>query len=166
MTFDERQITEEQVWDALRDVQDPEIPVLSIVDLRIVRAVEVSDDTVKVVITPTFSGCPALDHMKEQIHEKLSGLGVQHIDVVVNRSLSWSTDLLDDSVKSKLRSFGVAPPPMKQENSLSVALSLPVECPFCSSSHTNLESPFGSTLCKQIFYCDNCRQSFERFKPL
>ena len=165
MTVTARHITEEQVWDALREVMDPEIPVLSLVDLHVVRSVEVQENKVKVVITPTFSGCPALDHMKGEIHEKLTELGVEHIDVVVNRSLSWSTDLLDDSAKSKLRSFGVAPPPTRQEN-LSITLSLPVECPFCGSSHTNLESPFGPTLCKQIFYCDNCRQSFERFKPL
>jgi ring-1,2-phenylacetyl-CoA epoxidase subunit PaaD len=160
-----RGLTEGMVWDALKDVHDPEIPTLSIVELKIVRSVSVQGARIAVEITPTFSGCPALDLMKDQIIEKVVSLGAKDVAVNINRSLVWSTDLLDHETKLKLREHGIAPPPVLGKN-LAVTLQLPVECPYCGSSETTLESSFGPTLCRQIFYCDKCRQSFERFKPL
>lgn len=156
---------EELIWKALAEVVDPEIPVLSIVDMKIVSRVEVSAEGVLVEITPTFVGCPALEHIKNQIRLKLAEYGVEHVEVKTNFSRPWSTDLLDSTAKEKLRSFGVAPPGLIQIN-LERALAEPVACPFCNSKHTHIESSFGPTLCTQIFYCDSCRQSFERFKPL
>jgi ring-1,2-phenylacetyl-CoA epoxidase subunit PaaD len=153
------------VWELLGEVQDPEIPTLSLTDLKIVRSVEVSGSSAKIVITPTFSGCPAIDHIRTLITDKLLSAGFTSVDVIIDRSRPWSSDLLDESAKEKLRSFGIAPPPAKSEN-LAVTLSLPVACPFCGSKQTTLESEFGPTLCRQIFYCEDCSQSFERFKPL
>jgi ring-1,2-phenylacetyl-CoA epoxidase subunit PaaD len=157
--------TIEDVMMALSEVKDPEIPVLSLLEMKIIRDVQIEGNAVKVRITPTFSGCPALDHMKMEVREKLQTMGFDEITLEIDRATPWSTDLLDENVKEKLRVFGVAPPPVRQ-TTLAATLSLPVECPFCGASNTNLESSFGPTLCRQIFYCDNCRQSFERFKPL
>ena len=153
------------IWQALGAIADPEIPVLSLVEMKILRSVSVSDDGVKVVISPTFVGCPALEHMKSEIRERLAALGCSRVTIETTFSPPWSTDMLDDAVKEKLRVFGIAPPPRTGEDLVAV-LSLPVACPFCNSQTTHLESAFGATLCKQIYYCDSCRQSFERFKPI
>lgn len=158
-------LDETGVWQALDELHDPEIPVLSLVEMKIVRNVVIEDDSVKVEITPTFVGCPALEFIKDQIRAKMLERGFKDVEVKVNHSLPWSTDMLDHRVREKIRKFGIAPPP-RVEVELSTALSAPVECPFCGSADTHLDSPFGPTLCKQIFYCDSCRQSFERFKPL
>ncbi len=157
--------TEQDVLNILKEISDPEIPVLSVIDMKIISRVEVNDNTVSVEITPTFVGCPALEHIKDQIRIKLTSMGFERVHVQTNYSKPWSTDLLDNQTKEKLRAFGVAPPVTVQLN-LSQTLSEPVACPFCNSQQTHLESSFGPTLCKQIFYCDSCRQSFERFKPL
>lgn len=153
------------IWQQLAAITDPEIPVVSLVEMKVIRDVQVLNDAVKVVLAPTFVGCPALEQMKAEIRAKLSELGIE--DVVIESSFSppWSTDMLDEEVKEKLRAFGIAPPP-KNDGELVAVLNLPVACPFCHSTHTQLESPFGATLCKQIFYCNDCRQSFERFKPI
>ena len=133
--------------------------------MKILRSVSVSDEGVKVILSPTFIGCPALDVMKNEIRSRLAALGCEQVTIETTFSPPWSTDMLDDEVKEKLRAFGIAPPPKTGEELVAV-LSLPVACPFCNSSRTHLESAFGATLCKQIFYCDACRQSFDRFKPI
>lgn len=153
------------IWTALRDVKDPEIPVLSLVDLNVIRDVRLVGSDVSIRLVPTFSGCPALEMMKREVEEKLRGLGFLNFHVQVDRTATWSTDELSEATRTKLREFGIAPPARKG-NSLAVALMLPVECPFCNSKETRLEGEFGATLCKQLFYCTDCRQSFERFKPL
>lgn len=154
-----------EVWKALGEVADPEIPVLSLVDLGVIRSVQVQESGVEIEMTPTFTGCPALERMKEDVEMKLKSKGFESVVIRVNHAVQWSTDNLDETTKEKLRVFGIAPPPKTME-SLAVTLELPVVCPFCSSARTHLESPFGATLCKQIYYCDSCLQSFERFKPL
>ncbi len=151
-----------EVWKSLEHVTDPEIPVLSIVDLKIVRSVEVQDAAVTVRITPTFTGCPAQDVIAESIRNQLQGDGFKHVVVKKDLAEQWSTDMLDETTRQKLKAFGVAPP----TNTTQVELKLPVLCPFCGSSETKLENSFGPTLCKQIYYCDSCRQSFEKFKSL
>lgn len=156
---------EAEVWKALGEVADPEIPVLSLVELGVIRSVRLQESGVEVEMTPTFTGCPAMERMKEDVEMKLKSIGFEPVVIRVNRTVGWSTDNLDESAKEKLRIFGIAPPPKTRE-SLAVTLDLPVMCPFCSSARTHLESPFGATLCKQIYYCDSCLQSFERFKPL
>lgn len=144
---------------------DPEIPVLSLVDLNVIREVCVNGSDVAVRLVPTFSGCPALEMMKREVEEKLRGLGFLNTDIQIDRTATWSTDELSEETRTRLREFGIAPPARKG-NSLVAALMLPVECPFCHSKETRLEGEFGATLCKQLFYCAECRQSFERFKPL
>lgn len=166
MNQKELNLNEHLVWASLHDVKDPEIPALSLVELGVVRSVTVDGERVHVALAPTFSGCPALELMRRQVEEKLLGLGFVEANVTIDRSLAWSSDMLNGEARRKLKAFGVTPPPAKGEISLSAALSLPVECPFCGSNETTLESAFGSTLCKQIYYCERCRQSFERFKPL
>jgi len=154
-----------EVWEALNDVKDPEIPVLSLVELNVIRDVHVDNESVRVTMVPTFAGCPAMDLMRREVREKLEEFGFENIEVEMIPSGAWSTDLLSENAKKKLKEFGIAPPPAKQQD-LRATLALPVPCPFCDAPETRLESSFGATLCKQIFYCDSCRQSFERFKPL
>ena len=156
---------EERIWNVLREVKDPEIPALSLIDLNIIRGVRVDDGSVTVFITPTFAGCPALEQMKGDILLVLEKLQCGDARVETVLSDAWTTDLLSSSAREKLRSFGIAPPPLKR-TTLRETLELPVECPFCGSSETRLESSFGATLCKQLYFCNHCSQSFERFKPL
>jgi ring-1,2-phenylacetyl-CoA epoxidase subunit PaaD len=159
-------LTEERILDELGAITDPEIPVVSLVEMKVIRSVEVRDDGgVCVHLAPTFVGCPALEHMKSEIRARLSVLGCDDVTIELSFDPPWSTDLLSEGVKEKLRVFGIAPPP-KMGEQLLATLELPVACPFCDSNRTHLESSFGSTLCKQIFFCNECRQSFERFKPI
>lgn len=158
-------IDQTTIWQELGKITDPEIPVLTLVEMQVIRSVAVSEDGVKVVISPTFVGCPAMEHMKGEIQSVLAALGCENVSIETTFTPPWSTDMLEPEVKEKLRAFGIAPPP-KNEGELVAVLQLPVACPFCNSTHTHLDSPFGATLCKQIYYCDNCRQSFERFKPI
>lgn len=154
-----------RIWDALKEVMDPEIPVISLVDLNVIRGVRIEEECVIVTMTPTFAGCPAMEQMKRDVISSLNKHGFADARIETILAPSWSTDNLSAETNEKLREFGIAPPPKKRE-SLQATLVLPVPCPFCGSEKTRLESPFGATLCKQILYCDECRQSFERFKPL
>ena len=160
-----QQPTLDAAWRALNEISDPEIPVLSLVDLKVIRAVNVEGTSISVEMTPTFLGCPALEYMKNEIKEKLLALGFQTVNVEVKLSPAWSSDMLGEEAREKLRAFGVAPPE-KRAATLAESLKKPVACPYCKSFDTRLTSSFGPTLCKQIFYCDHCRQSFERFKTL
>jgi phenylacetate-CoA oxygenase, PaaJ subunit len=155
-------LSETDVWKVLQEINDPEIPVLSIVDLKIVSAVEAHGNEVTVNITPTFVGCPALDTIAEMIQEKLLANGFKAVHVKRNYGARWSTDMLDETVRKKLERFGIAPPSRSGE----VTIDLPTLCPYCQSASTQLENPFGATLCKQLYYCNSCRQSFEKFKAL
>ena len=169
--MDERDI---HVWSALSEVCDPEIPVLSLVDLKIIRSVKVEGEKVSVLMTPTFSGCPALNVMKQDVEKRLLSLGFKEVLVEFSYAEQWTTDALDESTREKLRAFGIAPPVYlnlphareEKEGSLHHALAQPVPCPFCGSEETKLDGFFGSTLCKQLYYCDSCKQSFDRFKPV
>jgi ring-1,2-phenylacetyl-CoA epoxidase subunit PaaD len=151
--------------EVLGKIYDPEIPVLSLLELQVIRSFSVDGGRVTVEMTPTFLGCPALEYMKHEIRERLLAAGFQEVTINLKLSPPWSTDLLSSEVREKLRSFGIAPP-NRREQSLQETLSKPVECPFCGSLETQLQSPFGPTLCRQIYYCHRCLQSFERFKPL
>jgi ring-1,2-phenylacetyl-CoA epoxidase subunit PaaD len=155
-------LTISEVWKCLEIVKDPEIPVVSILDLKIVTSVEIQDGAVTVQITPTFTGCPALDMIAESIRERLHDAGFERVNVKKDLSAAWSTDMLDDPTRRKLNEFGIAPP----ESPGQLEIELPVFCPNCGSSETQLENSFGPTLCRQIYYCNSCRQSFEKFKSL
>lgn len=159
------EITEQAIWSELEKIQDPEIPVLSLVEMKIIRRVSIEDGAVSVLLSPTFVGCPALEHMKDEIRSRLRTLGCERVNIELTFSPPWSTDMLEDSTREKLSVFGIAPPPRCGAD-LAETLARPVACPFCNSQRTRLESSFGATLCKQLFFCDTCRQGFERFKPV
>ncbi len=159
-------VTLEAIWEALDDVKDPEIPVVSLVEMGIVRDVALSSDNeVTVTITPTFSGCPALEVMKTDIVERLKTLGVAHTDVKTILSPPWTTEWISNDAREKMRQFGLAPAPRHSGNFV-ITLLDEVVCPYCGSKNTSLQNSFGSTPCRMIFTCNDCKQPFEQFKPL
>jgi ring-1,2-phenylacetyl-CoA epoxidase subunit PaaD len=160
-------VTAERVWEALAEVPDPEIPVISLVDLGVVRDVEVDDGHVRVEFTPTFLGCPAVDVMRARMEEAVRALGAEpQIDVVLDDS--WSTDRITPAGREKLRESGFAPPaPREAAGPTLVQLeSHAFRCPYCGSTDTRLENIFGPTPCRSIRYCQSCRQPFEQFKTI
>ena len=160
-------LTEEQVWDALGDVEDPEIPVISVVDLGVVRDVKVEDDRVHVEFTPTFLGCPALEVMRAQMAAKIAELGAEP-DVQVISDDSWSTDRITPAGRQKLRAAGFAPPAPREAGAPTLVQleSNAFRCPYCGSSDTALENIFGPTPCRSLRYCRSCKQPFEQFKTI
>lgn len=159
-------ITADTVREALSTVMDPEIPVVSVVDMGIIRRVEVSPEGVSVTMTPTFSGCPALDVMRRDIEAAVRGLGAEQVTVRVVLHPAWSTEWITEEGREKLRQFGLAPPPRHAGDPVSVAFFDLAECPRCGSTNTNLRNAFGPTLCRMIWYCNECQDAFEQFKPL
>lgn len=154
-------VTADQVWVALDEVADPEIPVISLVDLGVIRSVDVSHGHVQVELTPTFLGCPALEAMVRAIEGKVGELGAD-ADVEVVNDDSWSTDMITAAGREKLRAAGFAPPAPRL-----VQLQSNVHrCPYCGSTETKLENLFGPTPCRSLRYCTSCRQPFEQFKTI
>ena len=159
-------ITEKEIWDVLEDVKDPEIPKVSVVDMGIITGVEVDDEGyVKVKMTPTFAGCPAVEYMKNDIKEKVSKLPVSGIDVEVSFDVQWSTNMITEKGRQLLKDSQFALPP-KHNGLIQIEMLEKVECPFCNSKNTILQSPFGPTQCRAIHYCKDCLQAFEQFKPV
>lgn len=158
-------LARDAIWRALEDVKDPEIPVLSLVDLGIVRAIEVADTAVRVDLTPTFSGCPAFEVMRREVAARVFALGATQVEVRRVLSPAWSTDEMSEEAREKLRRFGLAPP-TRHGGLLEPALEAPVPCPRCGSFDTTMHNTFGSTLCREIHGCRACGETFERFKPL
>jgi ring-1,2-phenylacetyl-CoA epoxidase subunit PaaD len=161
-------ITSAQVWQALEEVKDPEIPVVSVVEMGIVRDVVVTGGCVEVTMTPTFSGCPALEVMRREIEARVRELGVQQVEVKTALYPPWSTEWITPEAREKLRQFGLAPPPPHGGggNVASVAFFEAAVCPRCGSTKTTLKNSFGPTLCRMIWYCHDCQDAFEQFKPL
>jgi ring-1,2-phenylacetyl-CoA epoxidase subunit PaaD len=160
-------LTEARVWEALAEVPDPEIPVISIVDLGVVRDVEVENGTVRVEFTPTFLGCPALEVMRSQMAEKIAELGAE-ADVEVITDDSWSTDRITPAGREKLRAAGFAPPAPREAGAPTIVQleSNAFRCPYCGSNDTALENIFGPTPCRSLRYCRSCKQPFEQFKTI
>jgi ring-1,2-phenylacetyl-CoA epoxidase subunit PaaD len=159
-------VTEQEVWDALAEIPDPEIPVVSLVDLGVVKGVEVENGTVRVDFTPTFMGCPALEVMQRAMEEKIAALGAEP-DVIVRLDDSWSTDDITADGREKLRVAGFAPPTPRPAGRVElVQLQRGFRCPYCGSTETRLENLFGPTPCRSIRYCETCRQPFEQFKTI
>ena len=160
-------VTAERVWAALREVADPEIPVVSVVDLGVVRDVAVADGRVRVEFTPTFLGCPALEVMRDRMAERIEALGVEpEIEVVLDDS--WSTDRITPEGREKLRRAGFAPPAPRTpgEPQLLQLQGRGFRCPYCGSMETRLDNIFGPTPCRSLRYCAGCRQPFEQFKTI
>jgi ring-1,2-phenylacetyl-CoA epoxidase subunit PaaD len=160
-------IGERQVWEALEKIPDPEIPVVSLVDLGVIRSVDVRDRHVRIEFTPTFLGCPALEVMKRAMEEKVAELGVEP-EVEVVSDDSWSTDRITAAGREKLREAGFAPPAPREATAPKlVQLQADVfRCPYCGSTATRLENIFGPTPCRSLRYCESCRQPFEQFKTI
>jgi len=157
--------TAQDIWSALEDVRDPEIPVVSLVEMGIVRAVDVDGDRAVITITPTFVGCPALVTMREDIVARVKRLGFQAVEVRTSLNPPWTTEWISESARAKLKAFGVAPPP-RGVAAFDILLTAVAACPQCGSMNTALDSLFGPTPCRSIYYCNSCKQSFEQFKPL
>ena len=156
----------EVVWNWLRDVRDPEVPVLSILDLGIVRDVQISPDGEAIIfITPTYSGCPAMDVIGMNIRMALAGRGFRKVRIELQLSPAWTTDWMSEEGKQKLKEYGIAPPMrmsgsdpglFEEEDS--------VICPRCASADTKLVSNYGATACKAMYQCNSCHEPFEHFK--
>lgn len=153
----------EKIYELLEEVKDPEIPVLSLVDLGVITNITISEK-VKIEMTPTFVGCPAIDYMKNDIIDTLAKHGIES-EVEVSFRKPWSSDFISDKGKEALKKFGLAPPPdSKIFTDLEILEN--AECPRCNTSNTELRNPFGPTLCRAIYYCNNCKEAFEQFKPI
>lgn len=156
---------EKQIWSILEEVKDPEIPVLSVVDLGIVRSVKAANDKIEINITPTYSGCPAMDVIAMDIRLKLIEKGFRNVSVQSQLSPAWTTDWMTEAGKQKLKAFGIAPPNPKQQFCKSEMFQQEaVQCPRCNSYHTELISQFGSTACKSMYRCLDCKEAFDHFK--
>jgi len=157
-------LTDDAVMAWLSDVPDPEIPVLTITDLGIVRGVQLDGDVVTVALAPTYSGCPATEFIEQSVIDTLKSHGVD--DVRIERRLSppWTTDWISDSGREKLREYGIAPPEAGGGKRALLDSTRPVACPRCGSSSTALVSEFGSTACKASYRCESCLEPFEYFK--
>jgi ring-1,2-phenylacetyl-CoA epoxidase subunit PaaD len=158
-------LTEPQIWQALHDVKDPEIPVISVVEMGIVRAVSVAGGRVTVAMTPTFAGCPALHVIREAIARRVRALGATEVEVRTVLYPPWTSDWISDAARAKLRAFGLAPP-AKHGGDINLILFDHAPCPRCGSDDTSLRNSFGSTLCRTIYTCNTCRETFEQFKAL
>ena len=159
-------VTVDDVWAALAEIPDPEIPVISLVELGVVKDVAVENGTVHVDFTPTFMGCPALEVMQRALETTITELGAEP-DVRVRLDDSWSTDDITAEGREKLRAAGFAPPAPRAPGKLElVQLQRGFRCPYCGSTSTKLENLFGPTPCRSIRYCDDCRQPFEQFKTI
>ncbi|MFT3826472.1 MAG: phenylacetate-CoA oxygenase subunit PaaJ [Chitinophagaceae bacterium] len=159
-------ISTEKVWSLLATVTDPEIPVLSITDLGIVRSVNVRQEAVDIVITPTYSGCPAMDVIAVNIRMVLLAAGFTDIHITTVLSPAWTTDWMSEDGKDKLKAYGIAPPnPVQQVcNTHFFAAAEAVQCPQCQSWNTKRISEFGSTACKSLYQCNDCHEPFDYFK--
>ena len=156
----------QSIWSLLEDIKDPEIPVLSIVDLGIVRDVAVTDELVTITITPTYTGCPAMDMIAASIKMELMANGFRDVKVESVISPAWTTDWMTEKGKQQLKEYGIAPPNPRQQvcNDKLFAPDEAVQCPHCDSWHTRRISEFGSTACKALYQCQDCQEPFDYFK--
>lgn len=159
-------IATQPVWTILENVMDPEVPVLSVLDLGIVRHVSVNGNEVEVIITPTYTGCPAMDVIKTSIQMELLAAGYSPVSVKQVLSPAWTTDWMSEEGRRKLKEYGIAPPNPQQQvcHQHLFAADEAVQCPHCQSWHTRRISEFGSTACKALYQCNDCKEPFDYFK--
>lgn len=156
------------LWDALAGVADPEIPAVSVVDMGMIRDVSASGDTVRIVVLPTFTGCPAIAEIVSDVRaaaEEVPGVGA--VEVETSFDPPWTTDRITEDGRRKLTEFGLAPPTGNAPVLITeIGLPSAAKCPFCGSTNTKNENPFGPTPCRALYYCNECRNPFEQFKPV
>ena len=159
-------VLSQKIYAALEQVKDPEIPVLSVVDMGfITKVIAENNQSATVHMTPTFVGCPAIDVMKKDIEKAVLQAGFEQVAILVDFETRWTSDRMSIEAKQKLEKFGIAPPVHIDGNISEEALNK-VRCPHCGSTDTTLNAPFGSTLCRAIRFCFSCKQGFEQFKPI
>jgi ring-1,2-phenylacetyl-CoA epoxidase subunit PaaD len=163
-------LTLEAVWEALAEVPDPEIPVVSVVDLGLVHTVELDGERLRVELLPTFVGCPALELIRRSVADRLAGLAPR-VEVEMTFAVPWTSDRITPDGRRKLRQSGFAPPgPAGAGDARPLFATIPMRptatCPWCGSADTALENLFGPTLCRTVFWCNHCRQPFEQFKAV
>ncbi|TAF35723.1 MAG: phenylacetate-CoA oxygenase subunit PaaJ [Cytophagales bacterium] len=151
-------MTQEKIYEWLEDVPDPEIPAISIVELGVVRQVRINNQQVEIDITPTYSGCPAMKVIEDDIVSRLKKEGLDQVTVKRVLAPAWTTDWISDVAKEKMRLSGIAPPEKTKQNKKEVS------CPYCNSQKTKLKSWFGTTACKSLYVCEECLQPFDHFK--
>jgi ring-1,2-phenylacetyl-CoA epoxidase subunit PaaD len=155
------------IWKLLEEVPDPEIPVLSVIDLGVIRSIEELESKLIITITPTYSGCPAMNQFESDIISHLNKNGYKNVEVNTIYNPAWTTDWLTDEAKLKLEKYGIAPPQEKTtDKSFLLGEQPKVICPQCKSTNTKLVSQFGSTACKALYQCDDCKEPFDYFKCL
>lgn len=152
---------QETIRNILEQVTDPEIPVLTITDMGILRDVKINGSEIEVIITPTYTGCPAMDMISMNIRLALAEHGYKNVKITSVLSPAWTTDWMTESGKQKLKEYGIAPPIASSER---LGLTNAIECPHCHSPNTHIISEFGSTACKALYQCDDCREPFDYFK--
>ena len=157
-------VTEEHIWQILEEVPDPEVPVLNLLDLGIIRDVKFNENEIEIVVTPTYSGCPATSMINMAIKMKLIERGFNNIKITNQLSPAWTTEWMTEEGKQKLKAYGIAPPVYSKNSDELFSKTDEVECPLCGSKHTHLVSQFGSTACKALYQCDDCREPFDYFK--
>jgi len=158
-------LTQDEVWEVLGQIQDPEIPVISLVEMGIIRQVDLDGEHATITIAPTFSGCPALQVIQQDIREILQRAGFNSVVVRLSYSPAWTTEWITEEGREKLKAFGIAPP-VHHSGLIELALVLPAPCPYCGSTNTNVKNEFGATQCRSISFCNQCQQPFEQFKPI
>ena len=159
-------VGKEQIYNWLEEVSDPEIPVLSVIDLGVVRDAQIIDGEWLITITPTYSGCPAMKTMEEDILSKLKDKGIDSAKVELVLAPAWSTDWLSDNGRIKLSEYGIAPPEHEVDKSVLFAEPTVVPCPKCHSRNSRMVSQFGSTACKALYQCNECQEPYDYFKCL
>jgi ring-1,2-phenylacetyl-CoA epoxidase subunit PaaD len=159
---------EDRVWEALAGVADPEIPAVSVIDMGMIREVAVEGGTARVVVLPTFTGCPAIPMIERDVADAVRGVdGVTEVSVSTSFDPPWTDDRITEEGRRKLRDFGLAPPTGKGPVLITeIGLPAVARCPFCGSGDTRAENPFGPTPCRALYYCEACRNPFEQFKPV
>jgi ring-1,2-phenylacetyl-CoA epoxidase subunit PaaD len=162
-----RTLTEGDVWAALSEVPDPEIPAVSVVDLGLVHRIELGDERLRVELLPTFVGCPALELIRASVAERLAGMAPV-VEVEMTFAVPWTSDRITPEGRRRLRDSGFAPPSPAGAGPLFATIPVrpTAACPWCGSDDTTLENLFGPTLCRTLFWCNRCRQPFEQFKAV
>ena len=157
--------TEQDIFSFLKEIPDPEIPVISIVDLGVIRKINITDNGVDIDVTPTYSGCPAMKQMEDDIISTLKQKGIENINLKMVYTPAWTTDWLSDDAKERLRKYGIAPPQESTtDKSFITGKTKQIKCPRCGSLHTEMVSQFGSTACKALYKCKDCLEPFDYFK--
>jgi ring-1,2-phenylacetyl-CoA epoxidase subunit PaaD len=158
-------LSKENIISLLSEIPDPEIPVINIQELGILRDVLVNGENIEVIITPTYSGCPAMKQIEDDVRSKLKNAGMEHVSVKMVYHPAWTTDWITEEAKEKLRVYGIAPPEKtSMDKGALLGKERVLECPRCRSKNTRMVSQFGSTACKALFQCSDCQEAFDYFK--